>query len=159
MDRMRMSLVAMMLLLPAAVSAVAEDGGGPRIELYQAGPKKLTPESKTSVVNWSETFLKSANFNTLNQPDIVKQGVTDIQERYRKTVRGDYFVVSYDRPTKFKTVAGDVTVVEIIVGMNRPDTVPSALFTIDGDGRVIAHEKYAGMLPDELAPAATRDAR
>ncbi|MGB7160465.1 MAG: hypothetical protein WBD40_20535 [Tepidisphaeraceae bacterium] len=60
----------------------------------------------------------------------------------------------------FKTVAGDVTVVEIIIGLNRPDTVASGLFTIDPQGRVIAHEKYAGMLPVELAPeAAARDAR
>ena len=156
-----MYLVAMMLLLTAAGSGAADVGTKPRVELYRPAAKDLTPESKMNVVNWSETFLASANFNTLDQPDILKQSVvTDIQDRYRKTIRGDYLVVSYDHPTKFQTVAGDVTVVEIIVGLNRADRVPSALFTVDGDGRVIAHEKYAGMLPDDLAPAATtRDAR
>jgi len=147
------------LLFAAAVSSFAAYADQPRVGLDRAGPKELTPEGKANVVAWSEQFLKSANFNTANQPDILKQSVT-AQERYRKTVRGDHLVVSYDRPMTFKTVAGDVTVVEIVVGLNRPDTVASGLFTVDPEGRVIAHEKYAAILPVELAPeAAARDAR
>lgn len=142
-------------LLAAAVSAVAADADRPRLELYRAGPKELAPQSEATVVGWTETFLKSANFNTANQPEILKQSITAIHERYRTTIRADCFIVSYARPMKFKTIAGDVTVVEIIVGLNRPDSIASALFTVDPDGRLIAHEKYAAMtLPAELAPEA-----
>jgi len=158
--RMR-TLPAIIFLSAVTVSAFAADADKARVELYRGGPNELMPESEAKIVAWSEKFLKSANFNTVNQPDILKHSVTDVQQRYRKTVRGDYLVVSYDRPMTFKTVAGDMTVVEIVVGLNRPDTVPSGLFTIDPDGRVVAHEKYAAMLvPADLASeAATRNAR
>jgi hypothetical protein len=154
------TLLVIAFLSAVTVSTFAEVADKSRVELYRAGPKELTPETRSGVVGWGEKLLKSANFNTVNQPDILKQSVTDIQKRYRDTLRGDYLVVSYDRPTKFRTVASDVTVVEIVVGLNRRDRFASGLFTVDPDGRVVAHEKYAAIsLPTQLAPGASaRDA-
>ena len=157
---MRVLLILTVLFAPTP-SAFAADTDRHRVEVYRAGPRELTRGAKASVLAWGERFLESANFNTADQPDVLNQGVTDIQGRYRATVRGDHLVVSYDRPTTFRTVAGDVTAVEIVVGLNRPDAFASALFTVDPDGRVVAHEKYAAMrLPPELAAdAAAGDAR
>ena len=144
--------LAIIVLFAAAASACAADANRPRLELYRGGPRELTPQSEATVVGWTEQFLKSANFNTANQPEILQLSIPAIHERYRKTIRGDCLLVSYDPPAKFKTCAGDVTVMEIIVGLNRPDSIASALFTIDPKGHLIAHEKYAAMtLPAELA--------
>ena len=157
---MRTRLV-ILSLLAATLSAFAADAGRPHLELYRAGPKELAPQNEATVVGWTENFLKSANFDTAHHPELLKQSIPAIHERYRKTIRGDCLIVSYDRPMKFKTIAGDVTVAEIIVGLNRRDLIASALFTIDPEGRLIAHEKYAAMtLPAELAlEEAPRDAR
>ncbi len=87
-----------------------------------------------------------------------------IQQHYRQTVAGEYLVITYDSPVVIHTIGGDVTVVEIVVGLNRKDDIPSALFTIDAEGRIVAHEKYAGGVlpvpmrrpapPTNLVPAA-----
>jgi hypothetical protein len=82
--------------------------------------------------------------------------VVEIQERYRKTVRGDFLVVSYDQPMTFHTAGGDVKALEIIVGLNTPNKIAIGLFTIDPDGRIVAHEKYDPMLPPELVPQSSR---
>ena len=156
---MRM-LPGFILLFAVAVSSFAADADQPRVELYRAGLMELTPESQANVIAWSERFLNSANFNSANQPDVLEQSVAAMHERYRRMVRGNHIVVSYDHPKKFKTVAGEVTVVQIVVGLNRPDAVASGLFTVDPEGRVLAHEKYAGILPAELSPqSASPDAR
>jgi hypothetical protein len=124
---MRTLTTIIVVLFAVTVSAFAADADQPRVELYRAGSIELNPERKANVVAWSERFLKSANFNTANQPDILRQSVTAIQERYRNTVRGDHLVVSYNSPMKFQTIAGEVTVVEIVVGLIRPDMAASAL--------------------------------
>jgi len=140
-------------------SAIAANADQPRVELYRSGAKKLTPEVKAEFVAWSEALLKSANFNTANQPDILKKSVTAIHESYRLAVRRDCLIVSYDRPMNFTTVAGDLTVMEIVVGLNRPDKIASGLFTIDPVGRVIAHEKYAAISSAELATRTISEAQ
>lgn len=147
------SLPLVAVLLAIAGAAFAADESKPRVELNRSGQVELGTEAQGRITEWSIEFLKSANFNTANQPDVLNKSVAAIQKRYRETVASDYLVISYDRPTTFETIGGDVTVVEIIVGLNRPDAVPSALFTVDPEGRVVAHEKYAAIpVPAELAP-------
>jgi TusA-related sulfurtransferase len=148
---MHKALLALAFLAVLNLGAVG-GSGMPSIELYRSGLKELSPQAKEKIVAWAEKFLESANLNTANQPEILKQSVIEIQKRYRKTVRGDFLVVSFDQPVTFHTAGGDVKALEIIVGLNAPNNVAIGLFTIDPDGRIVAHEKYDPMLPPELVP-------
>jgi len=140
------------LLLAITVSASAAEESVPRVELYGWGTKGLTAEKQVAIVSWSETFLKSANFDTANQPDILKQSVSAIQNHYRKTVRGDCLVVSYDRPRILQTIGGKVTALQIVIGVNENGKFAAGLFSIDPEGRIVAHEKYAPLIPPGLLP-------
>jgi len=105
-------------------------------------------------------FVQSSNFNTVTHPRILNLSVAAIQDHYRRAVAGDCLIVSYERPVRFRTVGGDVSVVEIVIGLGRPDYA-DGLFTIDESGRVVEHGKYSGAIGIELrkaagAPAGTR---
>ncbi len=96
-------------------------------------------------MDWGVAFLKSA---ILSIPPMRAR-------HYTKTVAGDYAAITYDHSVTFETVRGKVTVIEIIIGLNRPDQVPSGLFTIDAKGSIVAYEKYGGLLPPELMKTQT----
>jgi hypothetical protein len=147
-----MRFVAMLAVaLAIAGWAAGAEEGMPRVKVYRGGERELSGEVKARVADWAAKFLESANFSTANQPDILQQSVGEIAERYRKEVRGDFLVVSYARARTVKTVGGEVQVLEIVVGLNRQDEYASALFTIDREARVVAHEKYAAMkVPGEV---------
>ena len=49
---------------------------------------------------------------------------------------------------RLKSVGGDVSVVEIVIGLGRDQA--DALFTIDESNRVVAHGKYSGKVAVEL---------
>jgi hypothetical protein len=132
---------------------VAADDGKPSVHAYRNTEITLSDEAQAKIADWAVAFLKTANFNTANQPTILKQSVQLIQDHYRATIRRNYFVVTFGQPLVVKTVGGSVTAVEIVVGMNRKDEWPSALFIVDPNGRVIAFEKYAAQLPPALPPA------
>lgn len=88
-------------------------------------------------------LLESSNFNS--RAPRWKWNMSEILEGYRKTVSGQYFLVSYKEPRKIKTVAGEVSVREIIIGLDRPDYA-SSFYTIDDEGRIVGHAKYSGPL-------------
>jgi hypothetical protein len=143
---MRMNCFLCLLLLTSVVYAA--DGVLPKLTLYRSGEKELAAGKQAVIANWGTELLKSSNFNTANKPEM--QTIGEIQRHYRQTVAGDYLVISYNLPLTVQTVGGKVELLEIVVGLNRPDEFPSALFTIDPQGRVVAHEMYGGILPAEL---------
>jgi hypothetical protein len=98
-------------------------------------------------------LVESSNFNSYTRPEVLEQSIPEIQERYRRTAAGSSLVITYPSPVRFQTVGGDLWVLEIVIGLGRPDRV-DALFTIDNAGRVVAHEKYSGALAVELRRAA-----
>ncbi len=155
---MRLAILATLLSLIGPVAVTADDAQ-PSVQAYQADEIQLTDAARKKMADWAVAFLKTANFNTVNQPDILKQSVQVVHEHYRATVRKSYVVVTFSQPITVKTVGGNVVAQEIVVGLNRKDEWPSALFTVDADGRVVAHEKYGAKLPPELQPQAAGGAR
>jgi hypothetical protein len=129
------------LWLSASVLLAASQGT--RVAFYRGSEMKLDAGQKQSVQKWAIEVLKSANFNTLAHAEVLKQSVTDVQEHYRAAVRGNFVVVTFDRPTKVETVGGEMTAIEIVVGLNRDDAYPSGVFTVGKEGSVVAFEKYA----------------
>jgi len=140
----------LMVLVTISSHAAAETVA--TVRAVRGGLIELDAETQARVAAWAMKFLSSANFNTANHPDVLKQTVTHIHQRYRDTAAGDHLVVTFSDPSTVETVGGRIVCREIIVGLARPDQFPSALFTVDDEGRVVAHEKYAAILPEELHP-------
>jgi hypothetical protein len=120
-------------------------------------PAATAPEKSSSAFlgDCAAKLVESSNFNSYHQPQVVG-GIPEVQQRYRQTAAGNNLVITYPEPVKFKTVGGELWVLEIVIGLASPDRA-DALFTIDNAGRVVAHEKYSGALAVELRQAA-RDA-
>lgn len=97
-------------------------------------------------------YLESSNFNTVTHPQILKQNVPAIQERYRRILAGDYLLISYPEPVVVQTVGGEVPTYEIVIGLGRADYA-EGLITIDPQGRVVSHGKYSGIVGIELRQA------
>lgn len=67
-----------------------------------------------------------------------------VQQDYRDSVSsGDYLLVAFPTPQKIKTLGGEITAAEIVIGLHQPGG-QNSLFTIDDIGRVVGHAKYAG---------------
>jgi len=152
---MRLAKIASILILLSicpSLTAVDAAPAAPTVEFHIAG-KQPDDSSKAAFVKWGLEVLKSANFNTVNEPQILRQGVPLIQDHYRAALASDYVLIRYDRPTAIETISGDIKVYDIVIGLARHDQVISSLFTVDDEGRVVSHEKYAGVLSHEVAKA------
>ena len=124
----------------------------------------LTQEAVQTLYSKALELLETSNFNSraLNSPAFVRDGsISKLHEEYRQTVAGKYLLVSLKEPQKIRTVGGEVIVREIVIGLNRPDSIAtvegvsyaeyaSSLFTIDDEGRVVVHAKYSGLMCIEL---------
>jgi len=152
---MRLVKIApILILLSICPSLTADDASPatPTVEFHIAG-KQPDDSAKLAVFHWGLEVLKSANFNTVNESQLLRQSVPLIQDHYRAALVSDYVLIRYDRPTAIKAVSGDIKVYDIVIGLARHDQVISSLFTVDDEGRVVSHEKYAGVLSHEVAKA------
>lgn len=68
-----------------------------------------------------------------------------ILEEHRQVMTGRNLVVTFRQPQKVATMGGEVSVRQIVIGLDRPDYANS-LHTIDEEGRVVGHGKYSGQL-------------
>jgi hypothetical protein len=90
-------------------------------------------------------LVESSNFHSGPGDQYHLFKLSRVQSNYRREVAGRYLVVSYAKPQKLKSLGGEITVTEVVVALNRDDFA-SGLYTIDEDGRIIGHDKYAGEL-------------
>ncbi len=149
---MRLDVIpAFVLLLGTTTYAQSGEPTG-TVVLHHHGRSKPTEAAENTLRKLGVELLKSSNLNTAAHPGILKKSVPTIQDRYRRVVAGDCLVITYDSPVKVRTVGGEVSVFEIVIGLAHPDYA-DAVFTIDEHGRVVAHEKYSGRTAMELRKA------
>jgi len=129
--------------------AVSQGGDSARLELHFGKESQLSESQQTALRSTALRLLESSNFNSEHHRDILKRTPRQIHAAYRKTLTGRYLAVSFEMPQRIRTIGGDIVVLEIVVGLNRPDRADS-LFTIDTEGRVVQHGKYSGGLCIEL---------
>jgi hypothetical protein len=119
----------------------------------------LTQEAVQMLYSKALELLETSNFNSRTSG--LDWSISKIHEQYRQTVAVKYLLVSLIEPRRIKTVGGEVIVREIVIGLNRPDSIAtvggvsyadyaSSLFTIDDEGRVVVHAKYSGPMCIEL---------
>jgi len=143
-------LAALVLLLVLATSAVLAQSDG--VTVRRCRGSHPTGSSADELRKLAVELVQSSNFNTAAHAKILDLSVAAIQDQYRRAVAGDCLIVTYDRPLRLRTVGGDVSVVEIVIGFGRSEA--DALFTIDESGRVVSHAKYSGRVAVELRKTA-----
>ena len=141
---------AALALVAALLTGTAGHAGDiPKLELHYGRDTQLSDAQQEALRSIALRLLESSNFNSQRHRDILKKTQTEVHAAYRKTLAGRYLVVTFETPRPIDTVGGAVVTREIVVGLNRPDYA-DALFTIDGEGRVVLHGKYSGGLCIEL---------
>lgn len=149
--RLRMNLLFVVLLAIVPRAASAQPTVTVPLHLQEEiGPAKAAADT---VRKLAVQLLESSGLDTATHPEVLKQSVPAVQDRYRRVVAGECLVLTYASPVRIATQGGDVSVFEIVIGMSRPDRA-DAVFTIDGAGRVVAHEKYSGRIAVALRKAA-----
>ena len=118
-----------------AATTVELQSQGKLIELSESAHKPLHEQALQ--------LLRTSNFHSDPGDEHHIFTLRAVQNDYRKTVAGKFLVITFATPQKISTVGGEITVAEIIVGLNRNDYA-SSLFTVDESGRVIGHAKYSG---------------
>ena len=129
------------------------------VVLHYGKETALTQEKAQLLYSKAVELLASSNFNS--RAPRWDWSISKIHAEYRQTVSGKYLLVSFKTSRKIVTVEGEVSVREIVIGLNRPDSIAivggvsyadyaSSLFTIDDEGRVVGHAKYSGPLCIEL---------
>jgi len=149
-----------MCLWPAAwtvialvvLSAPATPAG--KVELVYPGARALSQADADELSRLALKFVEGSNFNSGGKHPRVFPAREEAarQERYRQAVRGNHLVVTLPTPRSVQTVGGPVEVLEIVIGLNRPQYA-SSLHTITSRGRVLEHGKYPGNVGIELIEA------
>ena len=125
--------------------------GTSTLEVHDKGVLRVLDEkAETEIRSLALRLLGTSNFNSERHRDIMKATPQGTHARYRRAVAGRYVLVSFEKARRIKTVGGEVEVVEVVIGLNRPEFAES-LFTIDGEGRVVAHGKHSGVVAVGLA--------
>ena len=142
------------ILFPAILAAAVVQAAEVRaFELRYGTDSPVSQRQQEALESAAVRFLESSNFNSRAHASILKTTPSQVHAAYRKTIAGRYLVVSFETPRRIRTVGGEIDVVDIVVGLNRPD-YPDALLTIDAEGRVLSHGKYSGgvgvQLMDEI---------
>ncbi len=111
--------------------------------------RDISGKTQERIYALSAGLLKTSNFNSAAHAKPFRGGIPRVQAKYRKAVSGRYLIITFPQSRKFKTLGGEITALEIVVGLNRVDYADS-LFTIDAEGRVVEHAKYSGTKGIEL---------
>ena len=138
-------LFCLLLLNQAPGTSLAAEAV-PSIELHWPGKQiALAEKTREQLSHQAVRLVESSNFHSDPGDEHHIFTRSGVHSSYRREIAGRYLLVSFPTPRKFKTVGGDITVAEVVVGLNRDDYA-SNLFTIDEDGRIIGHSKFAGEL-------------
>jgi hypothetical protein len=127
--------------------------GEPKYTVKLRYEKEIRLSESTTQMLYSNAMqlVKTSNFNSRQSKtqSWAEYTATSIHEEYRRAVSGKYLLLTLKEPQVINTVGGEISVQEIVIGLNRPDYA-SSLFTVDGEGRVVGHGKYSGPLCVEI---------
>ena len=111
--------------------------------------RDIAGKTQEKIYALSVGLLESSKLNSAVHAKPFRGGIPRVQAKYRKTVSGRYLTITFHQSRKFKTLGGEITALEIVVGLNSADNADS-LFTVDDKGRVVEHAKYSGTKGREL---------
>jgi hypothetical protein len=148
MKNFRFSLLLFILLGLMPPAALAQSA--PPFELHWRGRKVSLPTAaQQELQELALRLLKSSNDNSGATGFRSGFTFTDVQRNYRETIAGSYLLVTFSTPQRIHTIGGDVTVSELVLGLNRPGGA-GPLFTIEPSAPLVAQGQYAGELCVEI---------
>jgi len=118
-----------------------------RLSLQYEGAAPSSPAAYQQLYDLGLNFVESSQFNS-GKPQW-NWDLAEILADYRRAVDGRYLLISYSRPHTITTMGGDISVREIVIGLNGSQYA-SSLHTVDAEGRIIGHSKYSGELGIKL---------
>ena len=122
----------------------------PSVDLRLPAARDIDEQARVKLSDAALRILASSNFNSRNHPSFGDWTPKKLHADYRKVASGPYMVVSFDEPRRFETIGGQVEVIEIVIGLGLTTRdssgrdYPGPIYTIDGEGRVVRHEKWSG---------------
>jgi len=141
---MKLHLILFALFLNGYLHSARSAEAATTVELQSQGkPIELSESAHKPLHEQALQLVRTSNFHSDPGDEYHIFTRRAVQSDYRKTVAGKFLVITFATPQKITTVGGEITVAEIVVGLNRDDYA-SSLFTIDESGRVIGHSKYSG---------------
>ena len=149
-----LSLISLCLLLIGGSVRGQQAESAVRIKLNR--PHQITSQAGATIQAAMIELLKTSNFNSKDHRDIFPDGVGSVHRKYRDTIGGQYLVVTFPKPRTFELIRGQVTAIEVIVGLNNTQYADT-LFTIDPEGRVVEHSKFSGKVATELLELVNRE--
>jgi len=139
-------LIAVLLFLPKWSLGGQADS---EMSIRLLPPRTFSAEEGKFIQAQVIELLETSNFNSSVHSDVFPDGVKGVHRKYRTTTGGQYLVVSFREARVFDLIGGQVTAIEVVVGLDRPEFA-DALFTIDAEGRVVEHAKFSGKGAIEL---------
>lgn len=148
------AIVCIALLIGFAAPSWA--GEAMTAELHLPGKPTVLPEpAQRELCRQAIQLVETSNFHSDPGDQYHFFKLPQVQSDYRREVAGKFLLIDFPAPQKIETKGGEITVSEIVVGLNRDDYA-SNLFTIDDSGRVVGHSKYAGERCIQLLDAVKR---
>lgn len=141
---MRAIAIGLAAIVAAGSTISATRPPVPRAVVLQYGARlDLSEEAAQMLYLRAVELLESSQFNSLDPAgDWDRQKV---EEEYRQAMSRKYLAVTFHRPQKVATMGGEISVRQIVIGLNRPDYA-SSLHTVDDQARIVGHGKYSGPL-------------
>jgi len=147
---MRHFFIICVLLASQCPTTSHADEAAPSVELHWRDRQiKLSEAAQQQLCKQAERLVHSSNFHSDPGDTYHLFTISGVQGNYRREVAGRFLLISFPTPKTIRTLSDEITVTEIVVGLNRNDYA-SNLFTIDDAGRVIGHSKYAGEICIEI---------
>ncbi len=132
------------LLIPTVVTSFAQTdqlvavNSNCAVELFCPKQVVLNREAVQELYATSLSLLKTSQFNSRAN----RWPISEVQKDYRLTISGKYLLVSFKAPRTVTTVGGEVSALEIVVGLDGSHF--SGMFTIDAEGRIVEQGKFNG---------------
>jgi molybdate transport system substrate-binding protein len=115
---------------------------GSAVDLRYGKNPPLNERRRQALYAKAIELLESSQFNSRDERQ-------KMEEEYRRVMSRKYLAVTLRPAQKVATMGGEISVRQIVVGLNRPDYA-SSLHTVDDEGRIVVHGKYSGGLCIEL---------
>jgi hypothetical protein len=143
---------ALSALLLVASSSVLFAADSPEFEkssvvLRHAASISLDHDEARQVFDKALEILQSSNFNSANPR--WEWDEANLNLEYGRAVSGRHVLITFGTPEIIKTIGGDITVRELVIGLNSSQYA-SSVHTVDDQGKVIGHAKYLGLLCIEI---------
>jgi len=140
---------ATLLLIVASALLAAESPEFERssVVLRYPGNIALNDDDARKIFEKSIEILQSSNFNSSNPKWEWDEAKINLE--YGRAVSGRHVFVTFSKPETIKTIGGEITVRELVIGLNGSQYA-SSVHTIASNGKVIGHAKYLGQLCIEL---------